>query len=83
MSRKLEGSAGPKSQNGKMNLNGYLNSMLSLNSTLVLHAESWGVSISSPRLIHALSRNGMDYEILIDSFEIHGYPHNFSLFVEI
>ncbi len=27
--------------------------------------------------------NGMDFEILIDSFESHGYPHNFSLFVEI
>ena len=27
--------------------------------------------------------NGMDYEILIDSFESHGYPHNFALLVEI
>jgi hypothetical protein len=49
----------------------------------VLHAEIWGVLMSSPRLIHALSRNGMNFEFLTDSFKRHGYPHNFSLFVEI
>jgi hypothetical protein len=60
-----------------MNFNGYINSVPSLNSILVLLAENWGVSISSPRLIHALSRNGMDFELLTDFFESHGYPHNF------
>ena len=43
MSRKLEGSAGPKSQNGKMNFNEvyqYSNSILSFNSTCVLRSEN-------------------------------------------
>ena len=43
VSRKLEGSAGPKSQNGKMNFNEvyqYSNSILSLNSTCVLRSEN-------------------------------------------
>ena len=43
VSRKLEGSAGPKSQNGKMNFNEvyqYSNSILSFNSTCVLRSEN-------------------------------------------
>ena len=51
VSRKLEGSAGPKSQNGKMNFNEvyqYLNSILSFNSTCALRCENrhFGVALT-------------------------------------
>ena len=51
--RTLEGSVGPRSQNGKVKYTINLNSMLSLDSTFVLHAENRGVLIWSSRPIHA------------------------------
>ncbi len=84
VSRTLEGSAGPKSQNDNCNeVYQYLSSMLSVNSTLVLHAESLGVFNRFDLESQTKPRNGMDFEILIDFFESHGYPHNFLLLVEI
>jgi hypothetical protein len=59
----------------------YWSSMLSSKYTMVLHA-CWKLGRFDLES-QTDTRNGKDFEFLTDSFESHGYPHKFSLFVEI
>ena len=82
VSRTLECSEGPKSQNDKMR---YTNIYVPCYFYLGVAAVAcWNWKLGRFDFESQTdTRNGMDFEFLTDSFENHGYPHNISLFVEI